>query len=257
MYRWETLAQDLGVAPVEEPMTEKYYLGAYWPGRVEPVASYARRGEAFFGLLASIDPTFNRWFEKGGSRANALRSPFVPDQASLLGLFQQKYRRDEEGVSFSAWNGEPDGASSGVRLSCGSTSALVGDLCVLDLPARGDVSERVLTAAVLSRALRAAALAWDADWGVATSMAHRDKVSELAVPGTFVGWVMYLSARRGAVPPLPAPVRMEPVEDKGTLIVLTPERFTAANPEHVSLAERVSGLLDRAGLLKPVQPATP
>jgi hypothetical protein len=41
------------------------------------------------------------------------------------------------------------------------------------------------------------------------------------------------------------------------LIVLTPERFTAANPDHVALAERVSGLLDRAGRLKPVQPTTP
>jgi hypothetical protein len=68
---------------------------------------------------------------------------------------------------------------------------------------------------------------------------------------------MYLSARRGPVPPLPAPVRMEPVEDKGTLIVLTPERFTEANPEHVALAGRVSEMLDQAGLLKPVQPVMP
>lgn len=44
------------------------------------------------------------------------------------------------------------------------------------------------------------------------------------------------------------------MEDKGTLIVLTPERFTASNPEQVALAERVRGLLDHAGLLKPLQP---
>jgi hypothetical protein len=49
-------------------------------------------------------------------------------------------------------------------------------------------------------------------------------------------------------------VRIEPVEDKGTLIILTPERFTASNPEHVALAERVRELLDRAGLLT-VKPA--
>lgn len=93
-----------------------------------------------------------------------------------------------------------------------------------------------------------------ADWGVATSIAHRDSVSELAVPGTFVGWVMYLSALRGPVPPLPAPVRIEPVEDQGTLIILTPERFTSSNPEHVKLAARVGEILERAGLLRPVQP---
>ena len=62
-----------------------------------------------------------------------------------------------------------------------------------------------------------------------------------------MGWVTYLSRRLGRVPPLPAPVRIEPVEDKGTLIILTPERFTASNPEHVALAERVRELLDRAG----------
>ncbi|GEN05903.1 hypothetical protein MFU01_09400 [Myxococcus fulvus] len=48
-------------------------------------------------------------------------------------------------------------------------------------------------------------------------------------------------------------MRIESVEDKGTLIVLTPERFTASNPDHVALAERVRELLDRAGLLKPLQ----
>jgi hypothetical protein len=236
-------------------MNEKYYIGAYWPGRVEPVESYARRAEVFFRGLASSDPAFNRWFEKAGSREAALRHPLMPDAASLLGLFKKKkYQREEVGVSFSAWNGEPDGVSTGVRLVCGSTSEFVGDLCVLELPAGGEVRERVLTAPVLSQTLRMAALAWEPDWGIATSIAHRDTMSELAVPGTFVGWVMYLSALRGPVPPLPPPVRIEPVEDRGTLIILTTERFTASNPEHVRLAERVGEILGRAGLLRPVQP---
>ncbi len=48
---------------------------------------------------------------------------------------------------------------------------------------------------------------------------------------------------------------MERVEDKGTLIVLTPDLFTASNPEHVALAERVGKLLDRAGLPGPPLPS--
>ncbi|MDC0714766.1 Imm52 family immunity protein [Stigmatella sp. ncwal1] len=79
-------------------------------------------------------------------------------------------------------------------------------------------------------------------------------MTEKAKPGTFVGWVLYFSRLRGTVPPLPAPVCIEPVEDKGTLVILTPERFTASNPEHVALAARVHELLDRAGLLRPLQP---
>ncbi|MBN9684149.1 MULTISPECIES: immunity 52 family protein [unclassified Corallococcus] len=235
-------------------MNEKYYLGAYWPGRVEPVESYARRAEAFFRLLAPAEPTFNRWFEKAGSRADALKHPLVPNEESLLKLFSTKYRRDQVGVSFSAWNGEPDGASTGVRLACGSTSQLLGDLCVMELPTGGEVRARVLTASVLSQTLRAAALAWDPEWGIATSTAHRDRVSEFAVPGTFVGWVTYLSRRVGTVPLLPSPVHIERVEDKGTLIVMCPERFTVSNPEHIVLAEQVHDELNRAGLLKPIQP---
>nr|WP_224367554.1 immunity 52 family protein [Hyalangium versicolor] len=112
----------------------------------------------------------------------------------------------------------------------------------------------MLTAPVMTEVSRAMALAWEPEWGVATSREHRDSVTESADLGTFVGWVMYFSRLRGTVPPLPAPVRIEPVEDKGTLVVLTPERFTASNPEHVALAARVHELLARAGLLRPLQP---
>nr|WP_224245566.1 immunity 52 family protein [Hyalangium gracile] len=112
----------------------------------------------------------------------------------------------------------------------------------------------MLTAPVMAGVLRAMAMAWDPEWGVATSEAHRDSVTDKAKPGTFVGWVMYFSRLRGTVPPLPAPVRIEPVEDQGTLVILTPERFTASNPEHVALAARVHELLARAGLLGPLKP---
>ncbi len=123
---------------------------------------------------------------------------------------------------------------------------------MLNSPSRGAVAERVLTAPVLTEVVRAMALAWDPECGIATSDLHRDTTWQRPPVGTFTGWVMYFSRQRGTVPPLPAPVRIEPVEDKGTLILLTPERFTASNPEHVALAARVQELLDRAGLLRPM-----
>jgi hypothetical protein len=107
---------------------------------------------------------------------------------------------------------------------------------------------------MMSEVVRAMALAWEPDWGVATSHEHQKLLTQDAKPDVFTGWVMYFSRQRGAVPPLPAPVRVEPVEDKGTLVVLTPERFTVSNPEHVALAAHVHELLDRAGLLHPLRP---
>jgi hypothetical protein len=47
-------------------------------------------------------------------------------------------------------------------------------------------------------------------------------------------------------------VRVESVEDKGTLIVLGPERLSASNPEHLSLGRRVQEVLDSKELLRPV-----
>ncbi|HSP80260.1 MAG TPA: immunity 52 family protein, partial [Myxococcaceae bacterium] len=110
---------------------------------------------------------------------------------------------------------------------------------------------------IMTEVLRAMVLAWEPECGVATSHAHVEMVTNRPKAGAFVGWVMYFSRQRGTVPPLPAPVRIEPVEDKGTLVILTPERFTASNPEHVALAARVHELLDEAGLLRPLQPQVP
>ena len=136
-----------------------------------------------------------------------------------------------------------------------TADALIPSNCVLRPYKRGSIAERVLTASVMAEVLRAMALAWEPEWGVVTSHQYDDLVSEqVMAAGTSIGWVMYFSRLRGKVPPLPAPVRIEPVEDKGTLVTLTPERFTASNPEHVALAARVHELLDRARLLRPLQP---
>lgn len=233
-------------------MTENYYAGAYWPGRRESEESYAQRAAVFFRRLAALDPTLTQWFEQARSREAALASKFTPEPDTLLGLFRKpKYRRGAGDILFAAWNGESE-ASSVVSFSCGSDSPHVGDRCTLDVPSTKQVGERLLTAPNLAQVLRAMALAWEPDWGIATSSAHRDLVSEFADAGTFVGWVMYFSRARGVVPSLPSPVQVEAVEDKGTLVVLTPERFTVSNPEHVALASQVYELLERAGLLQPL-----
>nr|WP_244224411.1 Imm52 family immunity protein [Corallococcus sicarius] len=80
------------------------------------------------------------------------------------------------------------------------------------------------------------------------SRTHRDADNKADM---WLGWVTYLSRQRGTVPPLPAPVRIEPVGDMGSLIILTPERFTVANPAHMALARRVRELLAGAGLMQP------
>jgi hypothetical protein len=119
------------------------------------------------------------------------------------------------------------------------------------------VAERLLREPMHIQALRAMIESWEPAWGVVTSNGLRDMVSESGTVGTFVGWITYFSKTRGPIPPLPAPVRVEPVGDKGTLIILTPERCTASNPEHVALAAQVRDILGEAELLKPVTESPP
>jgi hypothetical protein len=235
-------------------MIETYYAGSYWLDRPESAEACARRAERFFHLLGRCDPAWTRWYEPAGSFEEARERLFPTVAENFQKLFAQKEHRIGDGFSFHLWTGDSQEETSGVDGNCGHSSHHLPSTCVLRPYDEGLVGDRVLTAPVMAEVLRAMALAWDPEWGVATSHEHRDSVTKKAKPGTFVGWAMYFSRLRGTVPPLPAPVRIEPVEDKGTLVILTPERFTASNPEHVALAARVHELLDRAGLLRPLQP---
>jgi hypothetical protein len=233
---------------------ESYYAGAYWRPRKETPEECARRAEVFLAAIAKVDPSFSRWFQQGRSRKDALKRPIEPTREELEKLIRRGKDRVREALGYSvwAWNGVcADYEDSGLNFRCGASSEVVSNVCVCTLPTRGPNAERVLSVPVLTGLVRSMALAWEPDSAISTSAMLRDKVAPTGMAGTFVGWIMYFPRSRGTVPPLPAPVRIEPVEDKGTLIVLTPERLTVANPEHLELAQRVHELLDRAGLLRP------
>jgi hypothetical protein len=240
---------------------ETYYAGAYWGPRKESPEECARHAEAMLASLSKVDPSFSRWFKPARSLKESLKRPLEPTQAALQQWIQGGAMRsdggmvmEELGYSVSAWNGERDEYDdSDFQVSCGGYSKWVNNACAFKLPSRGPNAGRVLTTPVLASVVRSMSIAWEPDWAVAMSHAHRDIVKPLqAERSPYVAWVTYLARHRGPVPPLPAPVRIESVENKGTLIVLTPERFTAANPAHIELAQRVRELLDRAGLLQPV-----
>lgn len=234
---------------------DSYYAGAYWGPRKESPEECARRAEAFLSNMANVDPFFSRWFQQGKSRKDALSRPIEPTREALEKLVRRgKDRQFEElGYSVWGWNGVGvDYEDCGFHFSCGAYSEAVSNVCVCNLPSRGSNAERVLSVPVLTGLVRSMVMAWDPERAIATSTMFRDKITSTGDAGTFVGWIMYFSRGRGTVPPLPAPVRIEPVEDKGMLVILTPDSASVSNPEHVELAQHVQGLLDRAGLLKPI-----
>ncbi|QRK10800.1 immunity 52 family protein [Archangium violaceum] len=240
-------------------MKETYYVGAYWLSRRESAETCAQRAESFFRLLASCDPSLAHWFRKGRTLEEALKHRLEPDAASLAKVFHQQAQKEgrfaDDGFSLRGWNGQTHEAASTLSLLCGDASVWVSNSCLFNPPEEGPAEERVLQTSVLAQILRAMAMAFEPEWGIATSSQHRNLVApESARAGTFVGWLMYFSHRRGPLPPLPPPVHIEAVENKGTLVILTPERFTASNPAHVELARDVAERLAQAGLLTPLRP---
>jgi hypothetical protein len=231
-------------------MKEIFYAGVYWPARKESAEECARRAETCFRALSQWDPDYARWFEQANSLKKALQLQFEPTYETFLRFFRsKKYQEGPAGFSFSAWTGhQEEGHGGTISLDCGS-SYDSSNRCLLHLPWAEPEAARVHTAPALTEMMRTLVLAWEPDWGGVISHSYQDMRDEPAGhPRT--GWLMYFSRRRGEVPPLPSPVRVEPLEDKGTLVILTPERFTVSNPAHVALADEVRALLDRAGLLK-------
>jgi hypothetical protein len=235
-------------------MIETYYAGSYWPPRPESADACARRAESFFRQLGRIEPVWQHWYEPGDSFEHARTLPFPADAANFMKLFGQASHQVGGGFEYLLWAGDSRQETSRVDGLCGTSSPRLTPCCVFKPPSQGPLSQRVLTAPVLSAVVRAMAMAWEPEWGLATSHQHQLSLADSGKADIFVGWVMYFSRQRGTLPLLPAPVRVEPVGDKGTLVILTPERFTASNPEHVALATRVHGVLDKAGLLRPLQP---
>jgi hypothetical protein len=160
---------------------------------------------------------------------------------------------EDAGFSTIVWNAEKP--MTRLHLSCGGYSPWGGpNLCLLARARKGILRERLLHAPVLAGVLTSMATAWDPDFAVATSGKMRDLVRKKEQE-VDVGWLTYLSRRLGKLPPLPAPVRIEPVGALGWLLILSPEPMTASNPEHVAFTARVRELLDRAGLIERPEPA--
>lgn len=225
---------------------------------MESAEECARRAETFFRLLSQCDPIYTRWFEKADSRKKALQLQFEPTAETFARFFKRRgYRIAQVGFLFGAWTGHAENERGGsLRFTCGYDAVGALNNCVLDLPREEAGLERVLTVPVLADIIRAMVLAWEPDCGVVFANAYQ-RMREHPVGKPYTGWLMYFSRRMGEVPPLPEPVRVEPLEDKGTLIILTPERFNGHDPAHAALADQVRDLLDRAGLVRELIPSPP
>ncbi|HEX5748994.1 MAG TPA: Imm52 family immunity protein [Archangium sp.] len=245
-------------------MQEDYYVGAYWGPRQETALECARRAELFFHMLARCDPAFAQWYRAGrGSPRELPGWPVRPEMKELETLLLKGRLRtdvgrevmEDMGFRQMAWNAKKEAIM--LRFICGKYSPWGGpNSCVLSPLGKSAVWERLVRSPVPAEVLTSVATAWDPDYAMASSSQMVDLI-EKRKGEVRVGWLTYLSRRLGHLPPLPAPVRIEPVGTLGWLLVLSPEPMSASNPEHVAFTARIRELLDRAGLIQRPQPGPP
>jgi hypothetical protein len=233
---------------------ELFQAGAQWAGRRESAEACAQRVEVLFQELGRCDPAYTRWFEYAYSRKHSLQLPFEPTIEAFLHFFgRRKYRLEREVFTFDAWTGqEQRGRGGKLRFTCGSTTPFYPNECLLHLPREEPAASRVLTVPVLKEVVRAMVVAWEPDGCAVIAEGDRGAKKAMEDGRACLGWLTYISDGRGSMPPLPKPVHVEPMQDKGTLIILTPERFSLENPAHAALAGHVREQLEKAGLLPPL-----
>lgn len=241
-------------------MIETYYIGAYWGPRRETIEECTRRAAEFFHNLADCDESLTRWYRGGDSREDALTRPFQASPTHLRHLLLEGRSRtdfgrevmDDLGFALALWSGGADGESVNLNIRCGSYAVRPGiNSVVIDLPYEGSTAARLLNPRTARTILENTAHVWQPDWAVLGSNAYDDLVPRAKGKGPRMGWMIYLSRERGDVPPLPG-FDLTEVDDHGTLIITTDNRFTADDPLHGAAAAELREKLEDVGLLGPL-----
>ncbi len=228
-------------------MADSLLLGAYWPARREALADCAAHTRRFLTGLAQVDPVFERWYERGRSRSDALRRPVVPQDASAVEALLLRGRNrtdvggqviDELGFSVGLWNGASGDEEASVSIRCGAGSARVGNSVVLDLPSGSAVAHDAGRAASL---LRLTIGIWSpAQAAIMSKKAMRERDFTASRP--FVDWMFYVP---GPVGPLPPPARVEPSGGTGLIVVVQPAAPQEDDPDQMRHVREVEALLIR------------
>ncbi len=242
-------------------MVEGYYASAFWGVRKEPVEQCTQQTVGFLSCLVQCDPCLAHWFKTGRSRKEALKYEVKLDTATIHALLLAgRSRKDigrsiieELGFLIGLWNGShSDAESASLTIQCGSYATRPGiNFCELDLPYGEEVRSHLLQVPVLTAVMECMVSAWKPDWAAVMSRDYEKMLPFPAAHAPRMGWLVYLSSRRGTVPSLPTSVQVVPLRE-GSLIILTEERFTASNPVHVQRARQVEAILNQAGLLGPL-----
>lgn len=242
---------------------EWYSLRAYWGKRQENVEECAGKMLDYLTCLGQWDESCRDWYELAKTLKKALQHKVTLDKEGLERLLLKgrqytdygHHLMDDLGYSVGIWSGgnteEIGQGGISMHIKCGGTSASVANSCWIRLLYKGEMAERVLQVPRLKALLECVVQAWEPTWAVIdTSKTPKLETKQRGIQLLpWPGWMVYLKHSWGSLPTFPESVGVIPCGRDGSLIVTTEERFTAANMQHVEIAQRIIEILAQAGLL--------
>lgn len=236
---------------------ETYDIGVQWQGyRKESPDECAARTLKLLTGLRQLDPCFNIFEKSIRRRGKIVDEPLLLELDELSKLFAKGVNRRDtdrsiiQELGFSLYATTPGEGGAWLRIHCGVyDSPSNRSSCWLMLSAKNPETPRLSTEPMLLAILQQMVEAFAPDFGNASPYIGWEEVNGYPLKERPIGWIMYFSREWATVPPLPAPVRIDRFEDKGTFIILTPERLDISNPAHIELGRTVKKLLSKAGLL--------
>jgi hypothetical protein len=243
---------------VKRPL--RYVLRVAWDARPRDLERDASQLHRLLRRLGEIDGRLAHWFAADGAGAGQTPLPIDSPKAIVSRLEADRREWDHDsrhytGCQATFGNGLPGGGACTVQVAFGidvpSTTIWFPNSFSLQLwgPGRADTFH---DAALVKRALVAAAETFQARWGMAGPRRFpKSDVDDEMAGRPLVSWLLYLSARYGTPPPLPLPSSVELCAGGGHLIAVVSEWLDPADGDHVAARDRVHETLGHAGLLPP------
>jgi len=244
---------------MSEPDYPRYRIGFFRGGSPRSLPEIGQRASRWLRGLGEWEPALRTWFHTARSLKASLAKPVDMSPEALTDYLTRTFERHHREVSIHTWvdlwvwTPLPElgkGRGVGTNFCMGVLEASEFDSCLLSLTPEGPTAQRLLQTGKLIELCALAARTWDLNYGWIVPDEYADRMPEaLQQHKDPTGWMIYLSRRRGRIPPLPAPARVVPVDDLGSIVVVTEEPFRPDNPDHVERADRIFDLLDHAGLM--------
>ena len=184
-------------------MTDTFHIGAYWKNRKQLLDNIINPTVQTLKELGEIDEQFLNLYELGNSRKQALENKVSVSSESIKKLYQKRSKKndfDQNGYSkigyrLSLWTGHTDYESSAISFNAGSSSTLLTDLCLINIPTEGTAKNRLLQFDKVKEIINLLIQKWNPDIIVLNSR----ELSNALDTTNEVGWVTYTKKLKGRV----------------------------------------------------------